>query len=78
MIFNLPVLLSVGVPGGPGESIAHCAPRWTPDPALSRAQNLVLARVHFQGFLHQVETLLRAHPYWWFNFLPLNPEASAA
>ena len=78
VIFNLPVLLSVGVPGGPGESVAHCAPRWTPDPALSRAQNLVLARVHFQGFLAQVETLLRAHPYLWFNFLPLNPEAAAA
>ncbi len=78
LIFDLPVLLTVAVPGAPGESIVHSAPRWTPDASLARAQNIVRARAHFQGFLRQVETLLRAEPYWWFNFLPLNPEVSAA
>ena len=77
LIFDLPVLLTVAVPGGPNESIVHSAPCWTPDASLSRAQNLALARAHFQGFLKQVETLLRVEPYWWFNFLPLNPEAAA-
>ncbi len=78
LIFKMPVLLAVGVPGGPGKSIAHCAPRWTPDSALTREQNLVLAREHFQGFVRQIETLLRAHPYWWFNFIALNPAVSDA
>ncbi|HTJ77805.1 MAG TPA: hypothetical protein VL357_02310 [Rariglobus sp.] len=78
LIFNLPVLLTVAVPGGPGESVVHCAPFWAPDTSLSRAQNLDSARTHFQGFITRVETLLRAEPYWWFNFMELNPEASAA
>ena len=79
LIFDRTVLMTVGVPGdNPSESIAHCAPPWRPDPALKRAQNLALAREHFQSFLRQVETVLRANPYWWFNFLPLNPEAPAA
>ena len=77
LIFDLPVLLTVAVPGGPNESIVHSTPCWTPDASLGRPQNLALARAHFQGFLKQVETLLRAEPYWWFNFLPLNPEAAA-
>jgi predicted LPLAT superfamily acyltransferase len=78
LIFNRPVILSVGVPGEPGESLIHSAPRWAPDPALSRAANLASARVHFQGFLTLVETLIRQNPYWWFNFLELNPEAPSA
>lgn len=78
LIFNLPVLLTVGVPGGPGESVVHSTPRWLPDPALRRDQNLALAREHFQGFVSQVETLLRANPYWWFNFTGMNPEVAAA
>jgi predicted LPLAT superfamily acyltransferase len=28
--------------------------------------------------LTQLEALVRQHPYLWFNFLPLNPEAPAA
>jgi predicted LPLAT superfamily acyltransferase len=75
LIFNRPVILSVGVPGETGESLIHSAPRWAPDPTLSRAANLGSARVHFQGFLTLVESLIRQTPYWWFNFLELNPEA---
>ena len=78
LIFNRPVILSVGVPGKPGESLIHSAPRWAPDPALSRAANLASARVHFQCFLTLVESLIRQNPYWWFNFLELNPEAPSA
>ncbi len=77
LIFELPVLFTFGVPGGPGESVVHAAPFWTPDATLGREQNLALARAHFQAFVTQVEVLLRAEPYWWFNFLPLNPEAAA-
>lgn len=78
MIFGRPVMLSVAVPGAPGESIIHATPRWTPDPSASRAQNLASAQAHFQVFLDLVESLLRKNPYWWFNYLPLNPEAPAA
>ena len=78
LIFNRPVILSVGVPGGPGESLIHSAPRWAADPALSRAANLASARIHFQGFLSLVESLIRQNPYWWFNFLELNPEVPPA
>jgi predicted LPLAT superfamily acyltransferase len=74
VIFERPVFLSVGVPGGPGESVIHSSPRWAPDPAVSRSANLNSARAHFQGFLDQVDSLLRQNPYWWFNFLELNPE----
>ena len=75
IIFGRPVLLCVGVPGAPGESVVHGTARWDPDPALSRAGNLARARVHFQGFLDLVESLLRHNPYLWFNYLALNPVA---
>ena len=75
VIFGRPVYLCVGVPGAAGESVIHSSPRWAPDPAASRARNLDSARAHFQGFLDLVESILRADPYLWFNYLPLNPVA---
>ncbi len=78
MIFQRPVLLSVGVPGGPGETIVHSSPAWRPDPRLGREENFALARAHFQTFLSRIEDLLRTNPYWWFNFIELNPEVPAA
>jgi predicted LPLAT superfamily acyltransferase len=73
LIFGRPVYLCVGLPGAPGESVVHGTSRWAPDPAVSRACNLDSARAHFQGFLDLVESILRSHPYLWFNYLPLNP-----
>ena len=78
LIFQRPVLLSVGVPGAPGETIVHNSPAWRSDPALKREQNLARAHEHFQAFLVHIERLLRAHPYWWFNFIELNPEITGA
>lgn len=77
LIFDRPVYLSVGVPGAPGESVLHSSPRWAPDHAASRAANLASAHAHFQAFLNLVESLLRQNPYWWFNYIPLNPAAPA-
>jgi predicted LPLAT superfamily acyltransferase len=77
LIFDLPVLLTLGVPGAPGETLIHSSPRWEPDKSLSRAANLVRAHAHFQDFLHQLEAQLRLNPYLWFNFIELNPPASA-
>jgi len=73
LIFQKPVLLSVGVPGDPGESVLHSSPVFRPIVGESRAASLDRAREHFQNFLRQLETLLRAQPYLWFNFTPLNP-----
>lgn len=78
LIFGHPVLLSLGLPEGTEATRIESSPAWRPDPALGREANLNLARLHFQAFLDRVESLLRIHPYWWFNFLPLNPEPDAA
>ncbi|MCF3651478.1 hypothetical protein [Synoicihabitans lomoniglobus] len=72
LIFQLPVVLSVGLPGGNGQSIVHCSPQFRAD-ASSKAANLERARTHFQAFLHRLEDMLREDPYQWANFLPLNP-----
>lgn len=77
MIFEKPVLLTVGVPGRDGETVVHASPRWFPDAASSRDENLARARAHFQSFLDRLDAMLRTNPYWWFNFIPLNAEAPA-
>jgi predicted LPLAT superfamily acyltransferase len=78
LIFERPVLMTFGVPGEGDSAVIHSAPRWEPDPTLSRAANLALARGHFQNFLAQLEAQLRAQPFLWFNFIPLNPPVDTA
>jgi len=78
LIFKRPVLLSVGVPGSPSETCVHGSPAWRVDASLDREQNLARAREHFQAFLTHIEGLLRMNPYWWFNFIELNPEVTDA
>ena len=73
LIFDLPVLLAIGVPGAAGESVVHSSTRWERDPALDKAENLARARLHFQAFLNRVEDVLREQPYQWFNFIPFGP-----
>ena len=75
MIFQRPVVLSVGVPAAPGHSTVYSSPLYRPD-SPDKATNLARAHAHFQGFLTRIEGLLRADPYLWFNFTPLNPPAS--
>ena len=72
LIFDRPVVLSVGVPAGPGVSRVHSSPLFRPDGS-GKAANLARAREHFQAFLLRIEALLRTDPYLWFNFTPLNP-----
>ena len=74
-IFGRPVILSVGLPAK-GHSILHASPRFEPLPGETREAGLVRARAHFQDFLQQLEKLLQAQPYNWFNFIPLNPKAA--
>jgi len=72
LVFRLPVVFCLSVPGARNESLLHASPVFEPD-GPSRDENLARARAHFQAFLHQLESLLRANPYLWFNFLPLSP-----
>lgn len=75
VLFGRPVVFCTAVPGEGSDTLRVIAsPVFTPDPALSRAENLVVARCHFQAVLVQLESLVRMHPFLWFNFLPLNPE----
>jgi len=72
LIFNRSVILSVGMPCATGAEL-FASPLFSPQPGESRAALMARARIHFQGFLHQLEELLRKQPYQWFNFTPLNP-----
>jgi predicted LPLAT superfamily acyltransferase len=71
LIFDRPVLLSFGVPDGPGRSVVHSSPFFAPARGEPREAQLARARAHFQAFLRRVEAYLRANPYEWLNFRPL-------
>ena len=77
LMFRLPVVFCLSVPGEKHESLVHGTPVFEPDDG-SKEDNLARARGHFQAVLVLVESLLRAEPYLWFNFTPLNPIAPAA
>ena len=74
LIFRRPVILCFGLPQGPGRSIVHSSPLFVPE-GIDKQANLDRAHQHFQAFLNQVESALRADPYQWFNFRALNPIA---
>jgi predicted LPLAT superfamily acyltransferase len=74
ILFDRPVVFCTGIPGATrDETVLQSSIAFRPDPALSRPANLEAARVHFQGVLTELESLVRQHPSLWFNFLPLNP-----
>jgi predicted LPLAT superfamily acyltransferase len=74
LIFSRPVVLCVSIPHGRNESLVYSSTIFAPN-GNSKAENLARARVHFQGFLARIESLLRQNPFLWFNFTPLNPAA---
>lgn len=77
LLFDRPVIFCIGVPAtGRTHMRVISSPVFQPDRHESKEVNLQRARGHFQEVLKQLETLLRARPQLWFNFLPLNPEAS--
>jgi predicted LPLAT superfamily acyltransferase len=79
ILFGRPVVFCTAVPGGPEDALrVFASPVFEPDPAAGREANTRAARQHFQAVLTQLEMLVRQHPFLWFNFLPLNPEAPAA
>lgn len=77
VMFDRPVVFCLALPGAKVDGLRVIAsPVFTPDPTVGREENLRRARLHFQGVLGQLETLVRQYPLHWFNFLPLNPETS--
>lgn len=79
ILFDRPVVFCLAVPGAADLSLRVTAsPVFIPDPAAGREANTRAARRHFQAVLAQLDVLVRAHPYLWFNFLPLNPVVTAA
>jgi predicted LPLAT superfamily acyltransferase len=79
ILFGQPVVFCTAVPVGATDELrVFASPVFTPDPAAGRAANTRAAREHFQVALTQLESLVRTHPFLWFNFLPLNPEVPAA
>jgi predicted LPLAT superfamily acyltransferase len=71
LIFNRPVLLSVGIPDSKGGGVLYSSPRFDPSPEQSKEENLARAKEHFQDFLRVLEGLLRKDPCLWFNFSPM-------
>jgi predicted LPLAT superfamily acyltransferase len=79
ILFGRPVVFCLAVPEGRELSLrVYSSPVFRPDPAAGREANTSAARVHFQAVLDHLESLVRAHPFLWFNFLPLNPEVPSA
>lgn len=74
-LFQRPVILSFGVQESAERSVLHDSPVYRPVAGESREAGRARAREHFQTFLRRLETTLRAQPYLWFNFIPLNPPA---
>jgi predicted LPLAT superfamily acyltransferase len=78
-LFGRPVVFCTAIRDAANDTLRVIAsPVFTPDPSAGRKANTQAAREHFQAVLGQLETLVRQHPFLWFNFLALNPEAKAA
>ena len=78
LLFDRPVVFCLAVADTvKSELRVFASTVFTPDPAAGRAANVAAARAHFQGVLGQLDSLVRQHPYHWFNFLPLNPAVTA-
>jgi predicted LPLAT superfamily acyltransferase len=74
ILFRRPVVFCTALPGAAADELrVYASPFFTPDPLAGREANLRTARVHFQAVLDHLESLVRQHPYLWFNYVPLNP-----
>lgn len=79
ILFDRPVVFCIAVQDGRELALrVFSSPVFRPDPSIDRAANTSAARQHFQAVLANLETMIRANPFLWFNFLPLNPEVTSA
>lgn len=72
-LYRRPVVFAFSFPSGRDCGVVHAGPI-LPPPTGNREDYFARAHAHFQQVLYQLETLLREHPYQWFNFTRLNPE----
>lgn len=75
-LFGLPVVFAVGAPQADGSTLVHASRIYRPTPG-DRSRSQEEARIHFQETLRMLESLIKANPYQWFNFLSENPEVPA-
>ena len=79
ILFERPVVFCVATSNERELALrVYSSPVFRPDPAAGRDANTSAARRHFQAVLAHLEYMVRAHPFLWFNFLPLNPEAPSS
>jgi len=71
LIFERPVILSIGIPAGRAVSTVIASPAFEPLAGEDRREALARGRAHFKAFLCRVEDYLRREPYQWLNFQPL-------
>lgn len=76
-LFNMPVVFSFGIPVDGKTTEVVCSEVFEPV-GESKKEVLAAGYAHFQSVLRMLEEVLHAHPYAWFNFLPLNRENSDA
>ena len=72
VMFDLPVMFSFGLPQARHGTQVYTSSIFRPVGA-SKKEKLVQARLHFGETLKMLETLVREHPYQWFNFLDAVP-----
>ncbi len=78
ILFQRPVVYCIAIPtSDPGRIQVYSSSVFHPDSNQPREQILEAAREHFQSVLTLLESLVRNHPYLWFNYIPLNPVAKA-
>lgn len=76
-LFQMPVAFSFGIPVGAGSTEVVCSEVFEPV-GVDKREVLEAGYAHFQRVLTLLEGVLHEHPYAWFNFLPLNSEATDA
>ncbi|GHB90747.1 hypothetical protein [Cerasicoccus arenae] len=72
-LYHRPVQFFVALPRGKARDdfAVYASPLYRPTG--NRNTDQLSSHKHFQAVLTWLENLLRAHPFQWFNFLPLNP-----
>lgn len=76
-LFEMPVVFSFAIPQADGSTEVICSQVFEPV-GESKRSVMEAGYVHFQQVLGLLEAALKEAPYAWFNFRPLNAEASDA
>jgi len=74
ILFDLPVVFTVGVPTSRHGTCVYSSDAYYPV-GKNKAEKLENARIHFQSTLKLLNQLVRKYPYQWFNFLDAVPIA---